>query len=181
MSNQYLYKVPFTEEQLVRDYFSLRMTQSEIATKYGTTQKVIWKAMKKMGLTARVAAKRDQAREKNSYWKGGRVLVAKKRNGKGFHDNGYFYILAPSHPNANKSGYVAEHIAVATKLRSRPLIEGEHVHHINLRKHDNRSENLIICTRSQHAIWHNQLEKLATLLLEQNHIIFDPTNGYLFV
>ena len=180
MSNAYTYKVPFTEQQLLHDYHSLRMTQSEIATKYGTTQKVIWRAMMKMGIKARVAAKRDQTREKNAYWKGGRVLVAKKR-GKGFTDNGYFYLHNPSHPNANRSGYVAEHISVATKARGRPLVEGEHVHHINLRKHDNREENLIICTRSQHGIWHDQLEKLAASLVEQHQIIFHPTNGYSFV
>lgn len=181
MSNQYTYKLPFTEEQLIHSYSVLRMTQAEIATKYGTTQKVIWLAMRKMGLKARTAAKRDQWREKNSYWKGGRILVAKKRSGKGFADNGYFYLYAPNHPNANKSGYVAEHIVIATKERRRPLVEGEHVHHINLKKHDNRLENLIICTRSQHAIWHDQLEKLAASLIGKGQIVFHPTHGYSIV
>lgn len=45
-------------------------TQTEIAEKLGTTQKVVWKLMQNHGIQARVAAKRDQAREKNSYWRG---------------------------------------------------------------------------------------------------------------
>jgi hypothetical protein len=36
MSNAYTYKVPFTEEELHRDYAVLRMSQSEIAVKYNT-------------------------------------------------------------------------------------------------------------------------------------------------
>ena len=69
MSNQHTYTVPFTEAQLRRDYKS-GMTQTEIAAKYKTTQKVIWHAMKKMGIKARIAVKRDQTGDKNSSWKG---------------------------------------------------------------------------------------------------------------
>ena len=69
MSNQHTYFVPFTKTQLQRDYTS-GMTQTEIAAKYKTTQKVVWKAMKRFFIKARIAAKREQRGENNSSWKG---------------------------------------------------------------------------------------------------------------
>jgi hypothetical protein len=69
MSNQYTYSLPFSKTQLKRDYDS-GMTQVEIATKHKTTQKVVWRAMKRFGIKARVAAKRDQWGENNHSWKG---------------------------------------------------------------------------------------------------------------
>jgi len=70
MSNQHTYNPPFTKEQLCSDYHGLGMSQAEIAAKWGTTQKVVWLAMRKHGIHARVAAKRDQKGSKNSTWKG---------------------------------------------------------------------------------------------------------------
>jgi len=69
MSNQHTYSVPFSEEELRRDYDS-GMTQAEVANKWGTTQKVVWRAMRRWGIPARVAAKRDQWGEANHMWKG---------------------------------------------------------------------------------------------------------------
>lgn len=181
MSNKYSYSVPFTEDQLYRDYVELRMSQSEIAAKYGTTQKVVWRAMKKMGIPTRVAAKRNQYGALNATWRGGRVLVAtskRQRGERASFGNGYYYILDPTHPNANKTGYVAEHIQVATEERGRPLAEGELVHHINLDKHDNSPSNLVIASRQQHANWHNQLEEIAVSLMQEGKVAFDPVRGY---
>jgi hypothetical protein len=182
MTNQYSYSVPFTEDQLHHDYVVLRMSQAEIASKYAVSQKVVWRAMRRMGIGARTAAKRNQLREANSTWKGGRVLVAKTRRQRGERSgfsNGYFYILMPDHPNANKTGYVAEHILVATCARGTPLKAGECVHHINLDKHDNRPDNLIIASRKEHAIWHVQLEEAAVSFMRDGLVSFDPAKGYL--
>lgn len=181
MSNAYTYRVPFTEEQLHRDYAVLRMSQSEIAVKYKTTQKVVWRAMIKMGIKARVAAKRDQIGAKNSSWKGGKVLVAKNKRQRGERSsfgNGYFYVLMPGHPNSNKAGYVAEHILVATRERGRPLTIGECVHHIDLNKHNNEHKNLVIADRKTHAIWHVQLEEIAASFMKEGIVKFDPSRGY---
>lgn len=181
MSNQYTYKPPFTADELQRDYFQLGMSQSEIAAKYGTTQKVVWRAMSKLSMPTRVAAKRNQIGSNNSSWKGGRVLVAKSKRQRGERSswgNGYFYVLLPDHPNADKRGYVAEHISVMTNHIGRPLRPGEMVHHINLNKHDNRIENLALTTAGEHAVWHAQLEELAvTMLLNTGAIHFDPSGG----
>lgn len=54
----------------VRDMYQRNMTQSEIAKALNTTQKVIWNLMRRHGIVARVAAKRDQYGPNNSSWKG---------------------------------------------------------------------------------------------------------------
>lgn len=181
MSNQYTYSVPFTEQQLSDDYSS-GMTQEEIGRKYGVSQKVVWKAMSRMGIPTRVAKKRDQYGTKNSSWNGGRVLVAKskkQRNERSSFGNGYFYVLAPDHPNCNKSGYVAEHIVVALNAAGKDkLSKGEVVHHIDLDKHNNSSSNLAICDRITHANWHNQLEELAVQFMRAGLIEFSIEHGY---
>lgn len=181
MSNQYTYQVPFTESELLHDYSVLRLSQAEIAHKYGTTQKVVWKAMKKMSVQSRIAAKRDQRGPKNDSWRGGRVLVAKTKRQRGERTsfgNGYYYLLMPEHPNADRRGYVAEHIVVATQAAGRALRKGEIVHHINLNKHDNRPENLVIAKRQPHAIWHVQLEEIAVAMLLEGAVEFSAEHGY---
>lgn len=181
MSNQYTYTTPFTEKELHRDYFLLKMSQCEIAKKYNTTQKVVWKAMKRLGFQPRKAAKRNQSGNNNSTWKGGRTLQAKKakqRDERSSFGNGYFYLRFPEHPNANKSGYVAEHIVVATQERGRPLNSGEIVHHIDLNKHNNSPSNLAITDKTTHANWHNQLEEIAISFMLEGLVKFDPQIGY---
>lgn len=181
MSNQYTYSVPFTEEELHDCYVNKGMTQDEIAKAFGVSQHVVWRAMKKMNIPARRAIKRDQRGSKNAYWRGGRVLVGKTKRQRGERasfGNGYYYILDREHPNANKSGYVAEHIMVAVKERGTPLVKGEVVHHINLNKHDNRSENLVITSRKEHAIWHVQLEEIAVAFIGEGLVSFSPEYGY---
>lgn len=59
---------PLPLEELRQKYES-GTTQTELAAHYGTTQKVIWAFMKRHGIKARVAAKRDQCGSKNSSWK----------------------------------------------------------------------------------------------------------------
>jgi len=46
------------------------MTQAEIGKQLGVSQKVIFNVMRRHGIKARVAAKRNQWRENNDSWKG---------------------------------------------------------------------------------------------------------------
>lgn len=56
--------------------------------------------------------------------------------------HGYVKVYRPDHPNAQKSGWVMEHIAVMSEFLGRGLRPGENVHHINGARDDNRIGNL---------------------------------------
>lgn len=73
-----------------------------------------------------------QIGEESGKWKGGRYTAP----------NGYVYVRAKGHPNANKRGYALEHTIVMAEMIGRPLRKGESVHHKNGIKTDNRPENL---------------------------------------
>jgi hypothetical protein len=60
---------------------------------------------------------------------------------------GYVLIFEPTHPNAHKTGYVAEHTKVMAAMLGRPLERFEEVHHRNGIRSDNRSENLELWAR----------------------------------
>ena len=73
-------------------------------------------------------------------WKGGRFT----------HATGYVYVYAPEHPNKNAAGYVLEHRLVMEQTLGRLLEKWENVHHLNGIRDDNRPENLVTITRSEH-------------------------------
>lgn len=56
--------------ELVQLYFDRMMTQCEIATHYKTTQKVVFRWFREVGIKSRVAAKRNQYGYNNDSWKG---------------------------------------------------------------------------------------------------------------
>lgn len=71
--------------------------------------------------------------------------------------NGYRKLTGMAgHPLADSNGEVFEHRLVASQALGRGLRPGEHVHHINEDKLDNRAENLEVVDATEHARLHHQ-------------------------
>ena len=96
--------------------------------------------------------------------------------------SGYLEIyLGRNHGYCNrKDKYVLLHRLIAELILNRPLERNELVHHIDGDKQNNNPNNLVICKNTQeHRRVHDDLEKLAMILVANGVIQFDrKTNRY---
>lgn len=67
--NKYLKTPHPAKEELERLYFMEFMSQVEIASKFKTTQKIVFRWFKDLGINSRIAAKRNQRGGLNHQWK----------------------------------------------------------------------------------------------------------------
>lgn len=80
-------------------------------------------------------------------WRGGR----RKR------PSGYIQVQCHEHPRAT-DGYIFEHILIAERALGKYLPPKAEIHHINEKKSDNRSENLVICQdTAYHILLHQRM------------------------
>ena len=135
------------EKFLIQEYKS-GLSQREIAGKLGVSNSCITKYFKKYNIKTRTKSE-NASGSSNGNWKGGKRVL----------ENGYVSIYAPNHPLRHKDGTVYEHQLVMEKHIGRALKRGEVVHHINGIKSDNRIENLLLLTNSDHIKLHAIMRK----------------------
>lgn len=102
--------------------------------------------------------------EENSNWKGGRTL----------HSGGYVYVASAGHPFRSNGAYVFEHRLVMEEYlkqndpHNKALIEiggnlylspDYDVHHRDENRQNNKIENLLVLTKSDHKRLHESLKK----------------------
>ena len=118
----------------------------------GNNKRIAWNTGKKLSEEHRLKviqtlSSQDQFGEKNLQWKGGR---AKKGE--------YILIKNYTHPYRYKNNYVCEHRLVMEKHLGRIIQPNEKVHHLNGIKSDNRIENLVLISNSEHTLLHRKEE-----------------------
>ncbi len=86
-----------------------------------------------------------------------REEIRSSRNDIGRHMNynGYWLILCPCHPNADKKGYMLEHRLVTEVKIGRFLDSHEIIHHIDSDRGNNNLNNLLLTNNVEHLSFHN--------------------------
>ncbi len=101
---------------------------------------------------------------RNKNWKGGRHIS----------NLGYIFIRNPTHPRADKKGYVLEHILIWEQAHNKPLPKGWVIHHLNGIKDDNRHGNLVALPDKKHRqilqAKAKRIQELEALLNHQNQL-----------
>lgn len=136
----------------IKTYYQDNHSYCECEKKFGVSRATISRYMRKSGILRSfkdAIALRESKKEHGSCWKGGRSLGYKPG-----------YISIYTGVKNGVSTYRLEHLLIAEAALGRALKRGEVVHHLNGDGLDNRNCNLMICTNSYHAAFHQKMAKL---------------------
>lgn len=87
--------------------------------------------------------------EKKNMWKIGKIVK----------NHEYLYARCPEHPFATSTGYVYLHRLIMENYLGRILRKDEVIHHKDLNGYNNKIENLLILSHSEHSRLHMQIDK----------------------
>lgn len=90
-------------------------------------------------------------------------------------DNGYVRLYKPTHPMADRSGYILEHRYIMSTFLNRILESNEIVHHIDENTLNNSVDNLKITDRSKHIEVHFKPEEHSKKIIELRRVRFWST------
>lgn len=166
---------PVTFDGLYQLYVTEKKPMNKVAKELGVAIGTVYNHLKRYGIETRAQNltfsghhHTEETRAKISAVHKGKVVSAETRkkisevktNGgighKKLRSDGYIAIYFPDHPCSTKEGYIMEHILVMEARIGRHLKENECVHHINENKTDNRKENLLLMTNSEHMAYHSK-------------------------
>lgn len=173
--------------KLVREY-EAGMSSGQLAIKYGTNRCAICSWLNKGGAKIRGGSERaklrlatfghpslgrkhtpeakEKMRKSHASMKGknhpryrGKGKCAKDGTYLTADGRGYLRRISKGHPLADKRGLIGEHVYQACLAFGIEKVRGMEIHHIDGNKQNNRPNNLLILTKSQHRKLENNLKK----------------------